>query len=74
LQITNLVTVGNSIANSFFGGVDHEESSIEYILPAYALFGVGVAMVLPGYHKIGKFRLMVISSEPDYISQSTDKN
>ena len=46
--------VGNSIANSFFGGVDHEESSIEYILPAYALFGVGVAMVLPGYHKIGK--------------------
>ncbi len=65
--------VGNSIANSFFGGVDHEESSIEYTLPAYALYGVGVAMVLPGYHKIGKFRLMVISSNPNGIPQVVSK-
>jgi len=42
-----------------------DEDVNDLIWPGVALTGAGIAMLLPAYHDLGKFRLMVISSEPD---------
>jgi len=42
----------------------------DFTWPGIALIGAGTVMLLPAYHDLGKFRLMVISSKPNYISQS----
>jgi hypothetical protein len=56
-----------------FSSYNNEDVN-DLIWPGVALTGAGIAMLLPAYHDLGKFRLMVISSKPNYIFQSTVKN
>lgn len=54
--------------------VDEEFLDGEQMFLGMAMVGAGVAMVLPAYHDLGKFSLMVISSKPNDITQSIVKN
>ncbi len=82
VQVVGGALIVSGWAISFDGAADayinqlvyEENSGGEQAFLGMAMVGAGVAMVLPAYHDLGKFSLMVISSKPNDITQSIVKN
>ncbi len=64
----------DAYSNQFFPLANEDISGGEHAFLGMALTGAGVALMLPAYHDLGKFSLMVISNKSNYFAQNSMKN